>query len=211
MIQQAIRKNSILLGLFAVAMAAGLAITENATREQRAESLRKVQSQALEEIIPASAHDNSLLDDTLTTADSEFLKLKEPSTIHIARKDGAVIAFILPARSPDGYAGTIDLIVGIRVDGTLAGVRVIRHGETPGLGDKIDLNKNDWILGFNGKSLENPAPELWKVKKDKGVFDQFTGATITPRAVVGAVRNALVYFQKHRNELLQQAGKQGEP
>lgn len=210
MIRQAISKNGILLGLFAVAMAAGLAITETATRDLRAESLRKVQSQALEEIIPASEHDNSLLDDAFTTDDNEFLKLKEPSTIHVARQNGQVVAFIIPTRSPDGYAGSIDSIVGIRIDGTIAGVRVIRHGETPGLGDKIDLKKNEWILGFNGKSLDNPASELWKVKKDKGVFDQFTGATITPRAVVGSIHNALLYFRKHRDELLEQAGREGE-
>lgn len=205
MIAKAISKNSIMLGLFAVLVAAGLAVTEFSTRELRAESLRKVQSKALEEIIPAGQHDNMLLDDTIPVDDQEYLHLKEPKKIHVARMNGEVVAFIFPTRAPDAYSGTIDSIVGINIDGTIAGVRVIQHQETPGLGDKIELKKSPWILGFNGKSLGNPAPELWKVKKDKGIYDQFTGATITPRAVVQSVYNALLYYRKHQGELLQQA------
>ena len=97
------------------------------------------------------------------------------------------------------------MLVGINVDGTIAGVRVISHNETPGLGDKIDLKKNDWILDFNGKSLENPKPKYWKVKKDKGSFDQLTGATITPRAVVTQVLRTLQYFEKDKVRLLEEA------
>lgn len=205
MISRAISKNSIMLGLFAIIMAAGLAATELATREQRAESLRRVQSLALEEIIPTSRHDNVLLDDIIHTDDNEYLKLKDTKNIHIARKNGAVIAFIFPVRAPDGYGGAIDSIVGVNLDGTIAGVRILQHRETPGLGDKIELKKSTWALSFNKKSLNNPQPERWKVKKDKGVFDQFTGATITPRAVVQSIYNTLVFFDKHKDSLLQQA------
>lgn len=205
MISRAISKNSIMLGLFAIIMAAGLAATELATREQRAESLRRVQSLALEEIIPTSRHDNVLLDDVIRIDDNEYLKLKDTKNIHIARKNGAVIAFIFPVRAPDGYGGAIDSIVGVNLDGTIAGVRILQHRETPGLGDKIELKKSTWALSFNNKSLNNPQPERWKVKKDKGIFDQFTGATITPRAVVQSVYNTLVFFDKHKDSLLQQA------
>jgi electron transport complex protein RnfG len=102
-----------------------------------------------------------------------------------------------PVTAP-GYAGDIALIVGIYADGTVAGVRVIRHKETPGLGDKIEVERNPWIQGFSGKRVGDPPLERWKVKRDGGDFDQFTGATITPRAVVAAVRRALLYVSNHR-------------
>lgn len=202
---RAITKNSLLLALFALAVAAGLAGTELATREMRAESLRKVQSMALQEVIPEERHDNVLLDDTLPTHDTQYLQLKESRNIHVARKNGEVVALILPTRAPDGYGGAIDSIVGINIDGSIAGVRVISHQETPGLGDKVELKKSDWVLDFNGKSLARPEPEQWRVKKDKGVFDQFTGATITPRAVVKSVYNALLFFENNKAALLEQA------
>lgn len=202
---KAITKNSILLALFALTVAAGLAGTELATREQRAASLRKVQSMALQQVIPDERHDNVLLDDTIPTDDSKYLKLPETRNIHIARKDGKIIAFILPTRAPDGYGGAVDSIVGINLDGSIAGVRVIKHQETPGLGDHVELKKSNWVLDFNGKSLGQPPAEKWHVKKDKGVFDQFTGATITPRAVVKSVYNSLLYFKEHKASLLEKA------
>lgn len=209
MIGQAITKNSVMLGLFAVIVAASLAGTELVTREKRAESLRKVQSQALEEIIPANRHDNILLDDVISIDDTELLKLKQAKNIYVARQQGEVVAFIFPTRAPDGYGGAIDSIVGINVDGSIAGVRIINHKETPGLGDKVELKKSDWVLAFNGKSLNNPDSNGWKVKKDKGIFDQFTGATITPRATVQSVYNTLLFFNKHKDALLQQAQDAG--
>ena len=110
-------------------------------------------------------------------------------------------ATILPATAPDGYSGSIDLVVGINVDGSIAGVRALSHRETPGLGDKVDIKKSDWILGFNTRSLADPLPAQWKVKKDKGVFDQFTGATITPRAVVAATLRVLQFAQANHAAL----------
>jgi electron transport complex protein RnfG len=118
-----------------------------------------------------------------------------------------VVAAIIPVTAPDGYTGAIDLIVGVNADGSIAGVRTLSHKETPGLGDKVDLKKSDWILGFNGRSLDNPKPRGWAVKKDKGVFDQFTGATITPRAVIAATLRALQYADANSATLF---GKTGE-
>jgi electron transport complex protein RnfG len=112
------------------------------------------------------------------------------------------VAAIIPAITQDGYSGAISMIIGINFDGTVAGVRVVEHRETPGLGDKIDLKKSDWILGFNGKSLLNPQQSDWKVKKEGGDFDQFTGATITPRAVVNQILKSLQYFENDRERLL---------
>ena len=109
---------------------------------------------------------------------------------------------IVPATAPDGYGGAIELIVGINADGTVAGVRVVAHKETPGLGDKIDARKSRWIDAFAGRSLADPAPAQWAVQKDGGVFDQFTGATITPRAVTAAVKRTLQFFEANREALL---------
>ena len=133
-----------------------------------------------------------MLDDTLTIT-AGTLGLRQDKQIYLAKQAGKTIAVIIPATASDGYSGDIDLIVGVNRDGSVAGVRVLSHKETPGLGDQVDLKKSDWILGFAGRSLENPEPSGWAVKKDKGVFDQFTGATITPRAVVGTTLGVLQY------------------
>ena len=109
------------------------------------------------------------------------------------RQGNTVVGVILPATARDGYSGDIRALVGVRRDGSVAGVRVVAHRETPGLGDKVDLRKSDWILDFNERNLENPALSGWNVEKDGGVFDQFTGATVTPRAVILATRRALEY------------------
>ena len=114
----------------------------------------------------------------------------------------------IPATAPDGYSGNIDIITGVYRNGEVAGVRVVSHQETPGLGDKIELKKSDWVLAFNGKSLGAPSYERWTVKKDKGVFDQLTGATITPRAVTKAVRNTLDYYRNNKADLLAKAALQ---
>lgn len=211
MIKQAITKNGVMLALFAIAVAGLLASTEMLTRDKREASIRKVQSMALEQVIPAELRNNILLDDKFPVNDSEFLKLKGSGSIYVARKDGNITAFIIPTHAPDGYSGSINSLVGINLDGVILGVRNISHNETPGLGDKIEIKKSNWVLGFNDKSLSNLSAEQWHVKKDKGVFDQFTGATITPRAMVASVHNALLFFEKNKDSLIQQASSQAAP
>ena len=203
MMNGSISRNSILLGLFAVLTTTIIAGTYLGTRERIAEEQRKAAEKALLEIVPLDRHNNTMLDDTIGVgAKDGLLGLRKDADIYIARQDGVPVAVILPAIARDGYSGDIQLIIGINGDGTVAGVRALTHRETPGLGDKVDLKKSRWILGFNGKSLGDPHPEKWTVKKDRGVFDQFTGATITPRAVTAAVKRALEYYAEHRNELL---------
>jgi electron transport complex protein RnfG len=203
MMKGSIRRNSILLGLFAVLTTTIIAGTYLGTHERIAEEQRKAAEKALLEIVPLHRHNNAMLDDTVAVgAEASLLGLRKDADIYVARQDGVPVAIILPAIARDGYSGDIQLIIGINFDGTVAGVRVLAHRETPGLGDKVDLKKSPWILGFNGRSLADPLPEKWAVKKDRGVFDQFTGATITPRAVTAAVKRALDYYAEHRNELL---------
>lgn len=198
MLRQSISKNSLLLALFALATAAILASTWHLTWERIEAEKRKAAQRALLEIIPLSRHDNDILGQTinLSAEDSAELGLRLPGSVHIASLQGTTVAYIYPATARDGYSGDIDMIIGININGSIAGVRVLSHKETPGLGDKVDLKKSDWILTFAGKSLKNPESDQWKVKKDGGDFDQFTGATITPRAVVNRVRQTLEYHQK---------------
>jgi electron transport complex protein RnfG len=203
MMKGSIARNSILLGLFAILTTTIIAGTYLGTRERIAEEQRKAAERALLEIVPAGRHNNSMLDDTIAVdASAAGLGLAGEEQIFVARLDDEIVAVIVPAIAPDGYSGEIKLIIGINRDGTVAGVRALTHRETPGLGDKVDLKKSDWVLGFNGKSLQNPQPDRWGVKRDKGDFDQFTGATITPRAVTAAVKRTLEYFDQHRRELL---------
>ena len=200
---RSILRNSVILGLFAVATVGMIAVTQQTTAERISEAQRRVQLSALNEIVPHDQHDNDLLTDSFSVQDRQYLSLSAPADAYRARQGERVSAVILPVVAPDGYSGRIDLLVGIRADGSIAGVRSVSHRETPGLGDKIDASKSQWILSFNGKSLSMPIPEQWAVKKDGGQFDQFTGATITPRAVVKAVYQALTYFDQHRAALLQ--------
>ena len=207
MMKSSIRRNSLLLGLFAVITTTIIAATYLGTRDKITEARRKAQEKALLEIIPLNRHNNSMLDDTILVGpEADGLGLRTEGQIYVARQDGTAIAIILPVRAPDGYSGDIELIVGINGDGSVAGVRALAHKETPGLGDKVDLKKSPWVLGFNGRSLADPLPEYWKVKKDKGAFDQFTGATITPRAVTAAVKRSLEYFKANRARLLAPLG-----
>src|SRR5690606_4959952 len=120
-----------------------------------------------------------------------MLGTTQPVTVYRAFRGGEPVAALFNSVAPDGYSGEIRLLVGVRVDGSLSGVRVLSHKETPGLGDPIEVRHSDWITRFSGLSLENPPFERWKVRRDGGDFDQFTGATITPRAVVKATRNTL--------------------
>ena len=193
--------SALLLWLFAVAGTALVAFTFEGTKERIAENERQALLRSLNALIPATEYDNDVYQDTTTAFDPLRLGAKQPVTVYRARKGGEPVAAAILSQAPDGYSGTIRLLVAVRVDGTLGGVRVLAHRETPGLGDGIEAERSDWIQAFVGRSLGNPAEGKWKVRKDGGAFDQFTGATITPRAVVRAVYNTLVYFRDHRDEL----------
>lgn len=199
---QAITRNSLLLAGFAVLTALLVASTFLGTKERIEDAQRAAEEKALLEIVPRSAHDNSMLDDRLPApAGDPFLQLASAKDIYIARKAGKPVAAVLPVRAPDGYSGDIEMIVGVNRDGSIAGVRVLQHRETPGLGDAIDHRKSDWVFDFQGKAINSPPIERWTVRKDGGDFDQFTGATITPRAVIKATARALEYAQTHYDEL----------
>lgn len=156
------------------------------------------------QVLPIDLYDNEPLTDTLQLSTPKNLALlgtENPVTFYRARKNKQPAGLIFTVTAPNGYSGDITLLIGVLPDGRLSGVRILKHKETPGLGDKIELNKNPWILEFNGRNVRDDNDPRWAVKKDGGDFDQFTGATITPRAVVGAVKNALIFINEHGETL----------
>ncbi len=185
-----------LLGGFTLIAAALLVMGDIATRDTIA--LRKAEDlkASLAEVIPPAIHDNDLLADPLTLEGPDGA----PLIVYRAR-EGLQVTGVAYRISGVGYAGTIELLLGLDARGTVLGTRVLSHAETPGLGDKMDVAKGDWILAFDGLNLGNPPAERWAVKKDGGDFDQFTGATITPRAILGALRGGLEFFASHRDTL----------
>jgi len=188
---------AILLGAFALVAAALLSAgnlsTKDAILARQAEDLKA----SISQVVPKNLYDNDILADRIELSAGDG----QPIIVYRARRRGRVIAVAYQVSGP-GYGREILLIMGIEVNGNLLGVRVLSHGETPGLGDKIEPKKDDWILGFEGLSLKSPTPDKWTVKKDGGHFDQFAGATITPRSVVRAVKEGLEFFEANKVKML---------
>lgn len=189
--------SGLFLWIFAVLGTGFVAVTEDTTREKIAANERRVLLRNLYALLPADELDNDFANDIKQLPPSELLGTDQVSTVYRARLDGEAVAAIFNSIAPGGYNGKIHLLIGVYRDGSLAGVRAVKHQETPGLGDVIELQKSDWVLGFDGKGLDNPSREQWAVMRDGGVFEQFTGATITPRAIVGAVKNTLLYYEQN--------------
>jgi electron transport complex protein RnfG len=189
--------SGVFLSLFAVVGTTLVALTEYSTSAAIAENERQVLLRNLYALLPRDQLDNDIATDTLELPASTLLGTDDVSTVYRARMLGEPVAAIFNSVAPNGYNGKIHLLVGVYIDGRLAGVRVVKHAETPGLGDAVEVRKSPWINDFAGKALDNPSQERWLVKRDGGDFDQFTGATITPRAVVAAVRNTLLYYQQN--------------
>lgn len=192
----------ILLMLFGVIGSGLVSTTYVSTLDKIADNERKAMLRSLNQILPSSEYDNDLIHDSREIDADPLLGLKSKSTIYLARKKGTVNTVIFSPVARDGYSGIIKLLVGIHSDGRVAGVRVVSHKETPGLGDYIETARSDWVLSFNDKTIQYPSSANWKVKRDGGEFDQFTGATITPRAVVKAVHQSLIYFERNKTWLL---------
>ena len=199
-------KESLLTALnllvFAVIGTAVLASVFFLTRDQIRKTVEAEKLKLISQIVPRDSFDNDIIKDTLSIAPDPLLGNDDDTPAYRARLHGEASAVVLEAIAPDGYGGKISLILSVRPDGTILGVRVVSHHETPGLGDYIELPKSPWIKGFDGKSLAGYKEADWKVKKDGGQFDYMAGATITPRAVVKAVHKALLYFEANRDKLL---------
>jgi len=190
--------------VFALIGTAMLAFTYSQTHDRIAQSVEAEKLKLISQIVPHASFDNDIIKDTLDIAPDALLGTENPTVAYRARLQGQPSALVLEAIAPDGYSGKIFLLVAIRANGEVAGVRVVAHKETPGLGDYIEIGKSNWIKGFDGTSQERYSDAGWKVKKDGGQFDYMAGATITPRAVVKAVHKTLQYFAQHREALFAQ-------
>ena len=189
------------LAVFAMAGVGMVALTHLYTQDQTRENERNRLIRSVNEVLSDARYDNDPVSDYLDLYDPELLPPKGETRVYRAFKAGKPVAAVFPITAPDGYNGAIHLLMAVNLDGSISGVRVLRHKETPGLGDEIERAKSHWITHFTGKNLRQPNESGWKVKKDGGEFDQFTGATITPRAVVMTVHRGIRLFHKHRRTL----------
>jgi electron transport complex protein RnfG len=190
--------HGVILATFCLGCGLVLAVTDRLTINDIAARALEDRQNSLSQVIPDNVHDNNPVTDTLALKDARDKEV----TVYRARKNGAVTGVAYEIHGT-GYAGEIRLMLGIAADGRLLGVRVLAHHETPGLGDRIEEKKGDWILRFTGLSFGDPPPEKWKVKKDGGQFDQFAGATITPRGVLAAIRGGLEFFAANKTKLIE--------
>ena len=204
-------RSGLLLGIIALLGTALLASVNALTHERILEQEKRRMLQQLNEIVPVTSFNNDLLEDRIEIRDEAHFRHPAPMTVYRARMDGQPAAVLMLVTAPDGYNGDIRILAGIDKNGTVMGVRVVSHRETPGLGDPIEIEKSDWILDFGEKSLQKPGKGGWAVKKDGGQFDQFTGATISPRAVVRTVHNTLLYFQTNKQMLFDTASQTAGP
>lgn len=188
------KKHGITLAVFAAVTTGLTAVVYQLTKTTIAHQAALQQKALLDQVVPAEIYDNEMQSECFVISDPA-LGNGAPHHLYLARKNGQPVAAALETTAPDGYSGAIQLLVGADFQGTVLGSRVMEHHETPGLGDKIELRISDWITFFSGKKIDGPDDTRWAVKKDGGMFDQFTGATITPRAVVNAVRRTALYMQ----------------
>ncbi|MDX1267677.1 MAG: electron transport complex subunit RsxG [Oceanisphaera sp.] len=203
------RKNGLTLATFALGCTAVVALTHSLTQSTIIEQEQAQLLRVLDELLPPESYDEPLFDHCVMLSNEQFLGTREALPVFTAVKNGQPQSYAIEAIAPDGYSGEIKLVVGVHIDGTLSGVRVLNHNETPGLGDKIELKKSDWVLDFNGQSIQGEDDPRWAVRRDGGQFDAFTGATITPRAVVKAVHKVLLLVDQ-QPRLLTQAPACGE-
>jgi len=191
--------SGLILGTLAAVCTALVAITHGGTAPRIAANEQAYLEQSLQPVLQGIDYDGKLSESTITISPPHALPGKDDVPVYRVYAGGAPIAALFVVRAMDGFSGSIRLLVGIDANGTLTGVRVLEHRETPGLGDLIEADKSDWILQFDGKSLASPAATAWAIKRDGGEFDQLTGASITPRSVIKAIKETLLYFDENRD------------
>ena len=191
--------SAIILAAFAILGSSLVGISYESTHEQILENQRETLRRQINEVFPEVQHDNIVIDDVVSINDSELSD--DEVKVYRAKLKQTPTGLIYSPVTADGYSGDILLTIAINENNQVTGVRVLQHKETPGLGDKIETRRSNWIKSFDGTSLTAPRAEKWAVKRDGGDFDQFTGATITPRAVVKAVKNTLQYHQLIKEKL----------
>lgn len=190
-------KDALVLATYALAVGFTLMLIQQCTADVIKDNEHKALRQTIQAVLATQQYNNDPVVQKQTLADGN----NTHRDVYPAFDGSRPVAVAIKASAPDGYAGQINMLVGVSYDGIVSGVRVLSHRETPGLGDKIDADKSQWIIEFNGSSLSKT--RIWKVRKDGGDFDQFTGATITPRAVVNAVRQTLEWYSNNRQQIFE--------
>ena len=203
-LKQSMIRNGLILAVFSLVSTALVVFTNEVTAGKIESEKTRALNLILHQIVEPSLHDNNLDQDCIWMTHERLLGTLKPVKIFRARKDNRPVALLIQSIAPDGYNGNIELVVGVGEQQQILGIHVLAHNETPGLGDQVEHRKTHWLDIFNDRSLKNTAVKNWKVKKDGGVFDAMTGATITPRAVIQAVLNTLQYVKLHHDELYQQ-------
>ncbi|NOR35662.1 MAG: electron transport complex subunit RsxG [Woeseiaceae bacterium] len=201
MSDQSIIKTGLTLAVIAAICTALVALTFQATRERIAANEKALLEQSLQPALAGTFYDSGVSESRLVLPSPHGLPGNEPAVVYRVFAEGEPVAALFAVTARDGFSGPIRILVGIAVDGTVTGVRILRHRETPGLGDKIESARSDWIFQFDGHSMGDPVATGWAIEVDGGEFDQLTGASITPRAIIKAIRDTLNYFETHQDAI----------
>ena len=197
----AVATTGVTLAVIAAICTGLVAGTYHLTGRRIAENERAWLEQSLAPALSGVFFDGSVTESKVVLEPPHELPGSEAAVIYRVYSEGRPVAALFLVTARDGYAGPIRILVGVRIDGTVTGVRIVAHRETPGLGDRIDQSRSDWVYQFDGRSLADPDPGGWALEVDGGEFDQLTGASVTPRAVIKAIRETLLYFDAHREEI----------
>jgi electron transport complex protein RnfG len=194
-------KGGLTLAAIAAICATLVAATHRLTTERIAANEQAWLEQSLLPALGNVDYDGSITESRFTVEPPHGLPGNDPAIIYRAYSAGAPVAALFAVTATGGYAGPIRILVGVEVGGAVTGVRILEHRETPGLGDGIEASRSGWVQQFDGRSLGNPPAGAWQLRVDGGDFDQLTGASVTPRAVIKAIRETLLYFDAHQAEI----------
>lgn len=194
-------KNGVTLAIIAAVCTGLVATTYQLTRERILANEQAWLEKSLEPVLSGLSYEGSISESRLVLQAPHALPGRDDAIIYRVYADNKPLAALFAVTAPDGYAGPIRLLLGISYDGVVTGLRILQHRETPGLGDKIDASRSDWVYQFDGRALGDPKPKAWSIRRDGGYFDQLSGASVTPRAVVRAVRETLLYFELNRDAI----------
>lgn len=203
MSEHSIIKSGITLAAIAGICTALVASTWQLTQDRIAANEQAWLEQSLQPALAGVFFDGGVSESMLVIPAPHDLPGNDDAVIYRVYRDDAPVAALFVVTARDGYAGPIRILVGVRYDGAVTGIRIVEHRETPGLGDRIESSRSDWVLQFDGRSLGDPAFDLWAIRRDGGQFDQLTGASVTPRAVIGAIRETLLWFDANRDGLFE--------
>jgi len=204
MSEKSIIKTGLTLAVIAAVCTALVAATYSLTEDRIVANEKALLEQSLQPALGGLAFDGSVSESRIVLEPPHELPGNDPAIIYrvYAEKRPAAALFAVTAR--DGFSGPIRILVGVEFDGKISGVRILQHRETPGLGDKIEPARSNWVFQFDERSIGDPVEAQWAIESDGGDFDQLTGASVTPRAIIKAIRDTLLYFDSHRDEIFEQ-------